>query len=77
MGYTLPVTSRAAEAPVEQVPSGEYQLIMPAIPFEKRDGSIPLRCQYWNRQVLPLHRVPPMLGTPPPGAEAAFRRSML
>ena len=38
---------------------------------------MPARCQYWKRQVLPLHREPPMVGTPPPGAEAAFNRSTL
>ena len=53
------------------------QLIRPEIPFEKREGFMPSRCQYWKRQVLPLHRAPPMVGTPPPGAEAAFNRSTL
>jgi len=36
---------------------------------------MPSRCQYWKRRVLPLYRAPPMVGTP--GAEAAFRRSIL
>ena len=47
-------------------------MIMPAIPCEKREGFMPARCQYWKRQVLPSHSDPPMVGTPPPGAEAAL-----
>ncbi len=52
-------------------------MIVPEMPFENLDGFMPSRCQYWKRQVLPLHRAPPMVGTPPPGAELAFRRSTL
>ena len=47
------------------------------MPFEKREGFMPSRCQYWKRQVLPLHRGPPMVGTMPPGAEAELRMSTL